>query len=269
MEIVTNKGDSMPLNKIRTRQKIIAAVIMFLLCMTFAAIVRGDETRITVDGPGIVELKLDVPVVTDDTAIAWEPRQPLDIQIKGPYERGTVLNFFAPKPGVYVIACDYIDFSAKRWEKFRFIVTVKGTAPIDPDPVDPDPVVPDPVVPTDVVQPAPIPLPGLRVLMVLETQDLPPKIPQAQYDAMFDGNIRDWLTANCPPGPKNTAEWRMIDDDDGFVPQDKLPHWEVAAKRPRRSLPWVIISNGTRNIGYEGPVPENSDKFLELLKRFQ
>jgi hypothetical protein len=38
-------------------------------------------------------------------------------------------------------------------------------------------------------------------------------------------------------------------------------------KRPRRSLPWLIISDGIE--GWEGPLPETVAKFTELIGTFR
>jgi len=239
-----------------------------LLLLAASPLQALTTKKIEVDRPGMVELKLEGVPITAETRIEWEPRQPLTLETLGPYSDGEVFIVNCTTPGEYVVACDYVDFATKQFEKYRFLVTVKGTAPPKPDVVPTPPDVTPTPTPTDVVTPAPIPKPGLRVLLVYESLDAPPKVPKPQYDAMFEGRIRDWMTANCAVGPTNVAEWRMIDKDDPFIGEDE-PHWKTAAMRPRRSLPWVVISNGTTNRGYEGPVPENGDKFLELLQRFK
>lgn len=133
---------------------------------------------------------------------------------------------------------------------------ISQTAPQPPPkPVDPvDPPKPD----------APIPAAGLRVLIVYESADLSKYTPQTN-GILFGKAVRDYLQANCVVGPDGkTKEFRIWDKDlDGYG-DSKL--WGDAMKRPRSSVPWVIISNG--KTGYEGPLPENADKFLELVKKY-
>lgn len=133
-----------------------------------------------------------------------------------------------------------------------------------PDP-RPEPKPDDPPKPDEV--PAPIPGQGLRVVILYESKALPPITPRGQYDAMFNGTVRQWLTQNCAVSDNNVAEWRMIDPD-GVTSSTPEP-WKTAAARPRNSLPWIIISNGTTNKGFEGPVPENADALLKLLQEYK
>lgn len=240
------------------RCSLIAAVAF---CASFA--MAADVTKRIQVPLGAVELRLDS--VPANAMVKWDVRQPLDLKMLGPYENKSVLIVDPEKAGQLIVHADVVEFESKQWDTTRFIITV-GQGP-EPPPV-PDPTPTPTPTPTDVVTPAPIQLPGLRVLIVYESLDAPPRVPRPQYDAMFEQRIRDWMTANCAVGAANTAEWRMIDKDDLFVGEGDA-HWKAASMRPRRSLPWVLISNGTTNRGYEGPVPENGDKFLELLQRFK
>ncbi len=43
-------------------------------------------------------------------------------------------------------------------------------------------------------------------------------------------------------------------------------HWQAAMKRPRGSLPWIVVSNGTT--GYEGPLPANLDATTALVLKY-
>lgn len=134
-----------------------------------------------------------------------------------------------------------------------------------PEPPKPDPKPDDPPKPDQI--PAPIPGQGLRVVILYESKAVPPIVPRGQYDAMFNGTVREWLTRNCAVSPSNVAEWRMIDPD-GIVASTPEP-WKTAAARPRGALPWIIISNGTTNKGFEGPVPESADALLKLLQEYK
>jgi hypothetical protein len=130
-----------------------------------------------------------------------------------------------------------------------------GTAP-QPPPKPIDPKV-DPV--------APIPVAGLRVLVVYESADLPKYTPQTN-GIIFGAKVREWLNANCVVGPDGkNKEWRMWDRDVATDGEAKL--WQDAMKRPRTSTPWLIVSNGVT--GFEGPLPANADEFLALVDKYK
>lgn len=130
-----------------------------------------------------------------------------------------------------------------------------GPLPPDPGPKPPDP--PDP-------KPSPVPIPelGFRALFIYESGDLE-KYPNKAV--LTSQEIRQYLNAKCATGPDGkTPERRFWDKDTDVSGESKL--WQVAMQRPRTSLPWLIISNG--RTGYEGPVPANIAKTLELLKKY-
>jgi hypothetical protein len=118
--------------------------------------------------------------------------------------------------------------------------------------------------------PAPIDGKGLHVLVVYESADLP-KMPAAQQGAIYGASVRAYLNATCPPGPDGKQrEWWMIDADTDV---SQLPKkWQDAVKRAKGTsgfkTPWVLVSNPDKGGGYEGPLPESADKFLELLKKY-
>lgn len=133
-----------------------------------------------------------------------------------------------------------------------------------PPPPDPGPK-PPPPPPPDPPDPAPIPAPGLRVLLIYETAELG-KLTAGQRAILYSAKVRAHLDAVCVKGPDGkTAEWRLWDANVDTRGESAL--WQNAMKRERRSLPWVIISNG--KAGFEGPLPDGADAFLELLKRFE
>lgn len=128
----------------------------------------------------------------------------------------------------------------------------------------PAPPVP-PVPPVPPAPPAPIPEPGFRVLIVYKTADLS-KMPAAQVNAIHSGAVRDYLDAKCAVGADGkTKEWRMWDAD--INPSAETALWQTAFKRAAgKTLPWVIVSNGTT--GFEGALPADSDALLALLKKY-
>jgi hypothetical protein len=129
-----------------------------------------------------------------------------------------------------------------------------------PDPKPPDPVPPDPPGPDD----APIKEPGFRVLIVYESAELT-KMPSAQQSVLYAKSVRDYLNAKCVVGPDGkTREWRIWDADVDTSAESKI--WQGAMKRPRKSLPWVLISNG--KTGFEGALPADTTKAMELFKKY-
>lgn len=139
---------------------------------------------------------------------------------------------------------------------------VIGNTPIDPPPgPGPNPPEPQPVDPPP--GPAPIPLDGLRVLMVYDADSLA-RLPAAQHSIFFSAEVRKYLNEHCAKGPSGTAEWRLYPKS--VDNSADLPHWRAAMARERKSLPWIVISNG--KAGYEGPLPANIAEALELLKKY-
>jgi hypothetical protein len=135
-----------------------------------------------------------------------------------------------------------------------------GPVPPTPGPTPVPPVPPGPTPPS----PAPIPAPGLHVLMVYESGELS-KLPPAQLSVLYAKSIRDYLQAKCPVGPDGkTKEWRIWDQNTDA--SGDAPVWRDVMNRPRASVPWIIISNGTT--GYEGPLPRTIDETLVLLRKY-
>jgi hypothetical protein len=161
---------------------------------------------------------------------------------------------------------------------YLLIVTAKGTPegatePVEavahrniivgaqPTPTPPPPPVPGPG-PGPGPGPAPIPAAGLRVLIVFETADAT-SLPAGQRNVLYSQAMRTFLDSKCPLGPDGkTHEWRIYDAD---VVGAEEP-WKSAMSRPRTSLPWVVISNGTS--GYEGPLPSSVEEMKTLVSRY-
>jgi hypothetical protein len=131
-------------------------------------------------------------------------------------------------------------------------------------PVGPTPPGPNPPGPTP-PGPAPIPTAGLRVLIVEETADRP-KLPAGQAAIFTSAALRDWLDANCAKTPDGKApDWRILDKDADLALD--LPHWRQAMALPRSTLPWLIVSDGSR--GYSGPLPATEAETLALLDAYR
>ncbi len=140
---------------------------------------------------------------------------------------------------------------------FTVIIGTPGPVPPGPNP---------PVPPGPTPTPAPIPEPGLRVLIVYESAELS-KVPSPQAAILTAKSVRDYLNAKCVVEPDGkTKGYRMWDKDVVGVEND-YPTWATAFKRPRASVPWLLVSNGTA--GFEGPLPGTPDAFVELVKKFE
>ena len=133
-----------------------------------------------------------------------------------------------------------------------------------PPPVPPGPTPPAPPVPPDPPKPdpAPIPAPGLRVLMVTESKN--PVLTPGQRSVLFSVRVLNHLDKVCV-NENGWPGYRIYDPNQSMANESKL--WQDAMKRPMKSLPWLIISNG--KAGWEGPVPDSVDAFLALLKPFE
>jgi hypothetical protein len=108
--------------------------------------------------------------------------------------------------------------------------------------------------PTPPPGPAPIPVAGLHVLIVEETDDRG-RIPQGQLAVLQTTQIQELVKS------KN-GQFRQYDDD----PEITDPIWKAARNRPRTALPWIIVSNGSS--GVEQPLPATIEETLALIGRF-
>ena len=134
----------------------------------------------------------------------------------------------------------------------RITVVVGEKKPDDPQPPGPNPPGPVP----------PMPGQGFRVLIVLESRDLS-TLPSSQVAALTAREVREYLNNKCVK-EGNQPAWRMWDKDTDISREDD--HWKEAMKRPRSTLPYVLISNGKD--GYEGEMPKTTAELLALLKKY-
>lgn len=128
----------------------------------------------------------------------------------------------------------------------------------DPKPDDPKPKPPEP-------GPVPIPDPGFRVLMVYESAE-ESKLSDGQRQAIRGLEVRKYLDSHCVKGADGkTPERRIYDKDVNLTQETKL--WQDAMKRPRTSLPWLIVTDGKTG-GYEGPLPPDIPTTWNILKKY-
>lgn len=111
--------------------------------------------------------------------------------------------------------------------------------------------------------PAPIAEPGFRVLIVFQDTELA-RLPPEQSQIRTAKAIRDYFRAKCVKEADGGPAARIWDIDTD--PTGDLPLWQAAFRRPRLSLPWIIISDG--KTGFEGPLPKTVAETLELLKKY-
>lgn len=191
------------------------------------------------------------------TQILWDVSGDADVE-EG---EGGKLYVWA-KPGSYSVTMTAINFDTKKVTRARFTFVVLPSIP--PKPPEPEPKPPEPKPPEPQPSPAPIPAEGFRVLIV-EDVKARQKLPPTQLMVLFDKKVRTYLDAKCVMGSdRKTREWRIWDQGVDASSESKL--WQDVMKRHRKSLPWIVISDGKR--GYEGPLPEDVDQTLALLKKY-
>ncbi len=234
--------------------RLIPAVLLLLLLptpsnaqsVTLPATVRGDTFEFITIRPTSMDAD-DLIWLSLDSGLSL-----LDEDEPAGRKKCVVL---ARKDGAFRVACyaakcvnGKATFSPK---SVCIVIAGSGPVPPDPNPPKPDPPKPDPP------SPAPIPLPGFRVLVVYESSTA-----NNTLGVIAAKSVQDYLAAKCIKDGA-ASEWRVWDKD---VKLDNVKqHWKDAMARPRTTIPWLIISNGTS--GYEGPLPKTVDETLALLKK--
>lgn len=153
--------------------------------------------------------------------------------------------FYVNESGTHFVEVNVIGQNPLTWDYETVTLTV-GKDPNPPPGPDPD-------------QPAPIDLPGLRVLIVYESADVS-RLTIGQIEILRGKKMADFLNANCVKDG-----WRVLDKDAKFTNPDH--HWAKALKRDRTALPWIIVSNG--KTGFEGPLTETADQAIELIEKYK
>lgn len=169
----------------------------------------------------------------------------------------------SPKGGVTItVSYSVVDFEKKTTLDMYGEVTVQVGEIVPPKP--PEPPAP-PVPPTPPPDPAPIPVPGFRVLILYESGDT---MPAEQSSIITAASIRAYIKAKSPLGPDGqTPDSRFWDKDVDVSSVSDM--WRNAVTRARsksNGKPWIMISNG--KTGYEGPLPANTESTLKLMKQF-
>jgi len=176
-----------------------------------------------------------------------------------PFKQLDKTTWLIDAPGKHWVDVTAIDFAKNIYVRQMVTATVGPRPP--PGPTPPGPTPPGPT-PPPIVDP-PIEGDGLRVLIVYESSELN-TLTADQRDIFYGQTVRAYLTANCVQIDR-FSEWRILDQDTSFV--DAGSRWVKALKRPRTSLPWILVSNG--KTGYEGPLPATASETIELIMRYK
>jgi hypothetical protein len=157
----------------------------------------------------------------------------------------------AKTPGTYIIVAAVAPTPPMAAPQIlRFTLVVQGTTPTPP-----------PATEIPQTGAAPIPAPGLRVLIVYDNK----KLAEKHKSIILGAPMRDFLDSLCVLGPDGkTREWRKFPVDQDMSNQPPL--WKAAFNLPRTSVPWIIVSNGTD--GFAGPLPDDLNATKELVQKF-
>jgi hypothetical protein len=208
---------------------------------------RLASVQISYDGD---DLKFDVPSSLDSFR-EYDP-DPKKVRLK-------IIGYPAADNKPYQARIIAVTAKAGKLSDFAVCILTVGDTPTPTPGPTPGPG-PEP-------KPDPAPLPdakGLHVLMVYETGAT---LTPGQQGLIFGQAVRDYLNQKTPVGEDGkTHEWRIYDKDADTSGVPKV--WQDAMKRERKSVPWLLISNPGKG-GYEGPLPESPDKFLELVKKYE
>lgn len=169
-----------------------------------------------------------------------------------PTDGGTKAVFASGKAGKYIFVLSASD--ADGLAQTKHVLTIGEPQP-EPWPNPPPPPEPEPL------PPAPIPDAGFRVLIVYESADMT-KYPIETQMILAGSDVREFLKSNCI-SEDGKPGFRIYDAD--IELGGDLEVWKKAMTRERKSVPWVVISNG--KTGYEGPLPKTPTEFLDLCKK--
>jgi hypothetical protein len=167
-------------------------------------------------------------------------------------KKGNVLEIKAAPKGTLTIAVEYaqVDFDK------RTVDTQFGSLTFDVGDVTPPrpPTPPDPPTP-----PAPIPLSGLRVLILYDQA-----ITSGQQGIVYGKKVRDYLQAKCVVGADGkTKDFWILP---AGVDVSAAPKWigDVIQRHPGQTS-FLVVSDG--KTGYDGPLPATAEDALTVLSK--
>lgn len=179
-----------------------------------------------------------------------------------PSENGKWLIVSGPSVGRYKLAAYGADSSGP-YDPVYVTVVVEGVVP--PTPPNP-PTPPTPVPPTPPVPPAPIPVTGLRVLIVYDSSK-ETELPVSQQVILRGKAFDDYLRSKTVMGPDGKTPEYRIWPSATVVTADVEKHWRDAMSLERKSLPWLIVSDG--KTGYQGPLPATVDETKAIIDKIK
>lgn len=163
-------------------------------------------------------------------------------------------EWFIYGTGTIHVFATLVHEDTSRPEIKKFSITV-GPAPPPPGPTPPP--VPPPVPPN----PSPFTEPGIRILIVYETNDVSTYSKEVTT-ILYSKAIRQWAVTSGAKDSKGHPELRILDKH--TVVEDAK--WSRLLK-DAPTVPYLYIGNGTK--GYSGPLPENEAAVLQLLETFK
>lgn len=109
---------------------------------------------------------------------------------------------------------------------------------------------------------APIADAGFRILIVEESSQRR-DLPASQAAIFSSAELSDYAKAKCV-SVDGVPEFRIYDPD--VVLTNESDVWRKALAIERKSLPWLIVSDGRR--GFSGPLPLTLDETMAIVKRY-
>lgn len=230
---------------------------LILLLLAMPALVWAEPLlKLPVEVKGDPDDFIRVPAETTGKTVRWVP---LDkgLKLLPPELLKSSLTgiVYARLPGRYRLLAYTASSDGEPSEPAITTVVVGEPGPVPPGPIPPGPIPP---------VPPPDPTTGQLVLIVYETSNLS-KMPEKQQQILYGQTTRSYFDAKLPLEQAGKVHaWRIWDADVDTKAEAKA--WQDAMKRPRASLPWVLIENKGQR--FEGPLPASVDEAMTLFKKY-
>lgn len=187
------------------------------------------------------------------------------IRIRGKFVDGSGLTESRDYAGPYVWILEPAGKGTVELDLIPFGLKAEKEILTDSFSVD-DGFTPGPDVKPDVVpepdKPAPIPEEGFRILIVYE-RDTFLDLPGKQQEIVDGQKFRDFVDANCVKVGMQ-PEYRFYDQNVVLTAESEI--WKKAMARERKTIPWIVISNG--KTGTEEALPADTDAAIKLASKY-